>query len=199
MRFTLPPIPSQLEFLNTPADWRVIGDDLVIRASERTDWFYPPDGTLKSDNAPVALFTPNADDVTLSARVQVNFQSTYDAGVLHIHRGKDLWGKLCFEYSPQGEPMVVSVVTRGVSDDCNSVPIAGYQVFLRIARVGNTFAFHYSLDGSYWHFVRYFALGTFETVHVGFSAQSPTGQGCEARLSQIEYKEVKLTDLRNGE
>ena len=57
--------------------------------------------------------------------------ATYDAGVLTLRRRDDLWAKLCFERSPQGEPMVVSVVTRGVSDDCNSFVVDGRSVWLR--------------------------------------------------------------------
>ena len=56
--------------------------------------------------------------------------------------------------------MVVSVVTRGVSDDCNSFVVDGASVWLRVARVGSAFAFHASTDGSNWSFIRHFALET---------------------------------------
>ena len=87
-----------------------------------------------------------------------------------------IWAKLCLELSPQGEVMVVSVVTRGASDDCNSVIVDG-PVWLRVAHLERAFAFHYSLDGATWHMVRYFSLGEPEPVEVGFLAQSPTGSG----------------------
>src|SRR5437764_9627418 len=95
------------------------------------------------------------------------------------------WAKLCFEYSPQGEPMVVSVVTRGVSDDCNSVVVKGDAVWLRIARIGKAYAFHASMDGSSWSFVRHFALGSDEDPEVGLEAQSPVGEGCTVRFPEI--------------
>lgn len=199
MRFSLPPIPAQLEFVNSPADWRITNNDLSITAGERTDWFYAPDGGLKSDNAPVALFATDAADFILQARVEVSFASTYDAGVLFILAANEVWGKLCFEYSPQGQPMVVSVITRGVSDDCNSVVIDGNVVYLRLARLGKAFAFHYSLNGSYWYFVRHFGLGEVGELRIGFSTQSPTGQGCNAQFSEIRFEEKCLGDLRSGE
>ena len=68
--------------------------------------------------------------------------------------------------------MVVSVVTRGVSDDCNSFVVDGTSVWLRIARIGGAFAFHASTDGVGWSFVRYFALATAGEPSVGFAAQS---------------------------
>jgi hypothetical protein len=95
--------------------------------------------------------------------------------------------------------MIVSVVTRGTSDDCNSVPIAGQTVYLRMARNAQTFAFHYSLDGRYWHMVRYFTLGSLGALQVGFSSQSPTGQQCRAVFSEINYRAGTLTDNRSGE
>jgi len=126
---------------------------------------------------------------TLQAKVTVEFAATYDAGTLFLYAHD----------SPQGQPMVVSVVTRGVSDDCNSVDIAGNSVYLRVYRHGKVLAFHYSRDGHYWHFVRHFSLGDVEDLRVGFSVQSPTGQGCTATFSEIRYAPGTLSDLRHGE
>jgi regulation of enolase protein 1 (concanavalin A-like superfamily) len=109
------------------------------------------------------------------------------------------WAKLCFEYSPQGEPMIVSVVTNGVSDDCNSVPLARNDIYLRITRLGQALAFHYSEDGRYWRLVRYFTLRNTENLRAGFSSQSPTGQGCHAAFDQIAYRPAAVKDVRSGE
>jgi hypothetical protein len=95
--------------------------------------------------------------------------------------------------------MVVSVVTRGASDDCNHVVIDGREVYLRIAVTPRTVAFHYSLDGARWHFVRYFTLGEVDRPRVGFSSQSPRGQRCVAVFSEIRYREGELSDNRSGE
>jgi regulation of enolase protein 1 (concanavalin A-like superfamily) len=94
--------------------------------------------------------------------------------------------------------MVVSVVTRGGSDDCNSVSVGDRSVHFRLHRQGNTLAFHYSLDGHYWHFVRHFSLGDVEQLRVGFSTQSPVGEGCRALFSEIQYSPNGISDLRNG-
>jgi len=99
---------------------------------------------------------------------------------------------------PAGEVLVVSVVTRGESDDCNSVPIEGTEVWLRISRLGRAFAFHSSADGREWNMVRYFGLGDTESVEVGFLAQSPTGDGCTATFRDIELPPELLADVRSG-
>ena len=95
--------------------------------------------------------------------------------------------------------MVVSVVNKGMSDDCNSVVIDGNQVYLRVARVGGTFAFHFSTDGRFWHMARYFSLGELDDLKVGFSSQSPRGEKCTTVFSEIAYRLETLKDLRSGE
>jgi regulation of enolase protein 1 (concanavalin A-like superfamily) len=145
-----------------------------------------------------ALVGDIAGDFVLSARVRVAFASDFDAGVLVLHREERAWAKLCFEYSPDGEPMVVSVVTRGVSDDANSFVVDGDTVWLRIARMGPHFAFHASTDGERWRFVRHFALDEPERYAAGFEAQSPVGQGCRVRFDEIHLEQRTLGDLRDG-
>ena len=137
-------------------------------------------------------------DFALSARVGVEFASSYDAGVLVLFRDESSWAKLCFERSPQGQPMVVSVVNRRVSDDCNHFDVAGGHVWFRIARGGDCFAFHASTDGIVWQLVRYFGLDDATGISVGFKAQSPTGEGCRATFDEIRYEAGGLADLRSG-
>jgi regulation of enolase protein 1 (concanavalin A-like superfamily) len=198
--FKLSTIPGNLQWQHSPVAWQVQGDNsLVITAGPEADWFIDPAGNHPKDNAPVALFAPTDENFMLRAKVTVDFAATFDAGVLQIRETDDLWAKLCFEYSPQQQPMIVSVVTRGVSDDCNSQPIEGREVYLRLTRQAEILAFHYSQDGRYWPLVRYFTLGPLRNVRVGFSSQSPTGQGCRAIFSEISYRPGILKDLRSGE
>jgi regulation of enolase protein 1 (concanavalin A-like superfamily) len=137
-------------------------------------------------------------DFALSARVGVDFASTYDAGVLVLFRDESCWAKLCFERSPAGRPMVVSVVNQRVSDDCNHFAVAGSHMWFRIARGGDCFAFHTSSDGSEWQLVRYFGFDDQAGISVGFLAQSPTGEGCRVSFDEIRYEAGGLTDLRSG-
>ena len=193
-------IPGDLQWSNPPVDWQRRGEDgLVITTGAETDWFVDPGGAVVKKDAPAALFAPPDGDFWLRARVTVDFQATYDAGVLCIDAGDACWAKLCFEFSPQRQPMVVSVVTRGVSDDCNSTVIAGNSVYLRIHRRGSAWAFHYSLDGETWSLVRYFALDADAPVRAGFLAQSPTGKGCQVLFTELACQAATIVDLRSGE
>ncbi len=188
-----------LRWLRKPQSWSVPdGESLLVTAGPQTDWFVDPKRPVKPRlNAP-ALLGPSSGDFLLSARVTVDFAGTFDAGVLVVYESDDVWAKLCFEYSPQREPMVVSVVTRGVSDDCNSFVVDEASVWLRIAGVGPAFAFHASTDGSSWSFIRHFALDGAGELSIGFAAQAPVGDGCAVSFDQIAYEATRLGDLRSG-
>ena len=197
--FTLPPIPAPLHWHLPSVDWQITAQGgLAITAGPATDWFSDPAGVVNKADALVALFTPPDPNFQLSAQVTVQFGATFDAGVILLYVDADHWAKLCFEFSPQGEPMVVSVVTRGASDDCNSTVISDNTVYLRVNQNAQCTAFHYSIDGELWHLVRYFTLGDVTGLQVGFSAQSPTGSSCQATFAAINYQPGSLADIRNG-
>lgn len=195
---TIPGLPAALHVDVAALDVQTTNDGLVIEAGALTDLFTNPADGVVTANSPRVLFAPDAL-FTLGAHVQVDFASTFDAGVLLFHVNEAHWAKLCFEYSPHGEPMIVSVVNNDLSDDCNSLVIDGNEVWLRITRMmGNALAMHYALDGRTWHLVRHFALHTDAPMQAGFSAQSPTGRGCSARFTQIRYVNTPVADLRSG-
>jgi regulation of enolase protein 1 (concanavalin A-like superfamily) len=94
--------------------------------------------------------------------------------------------------------MVVSVVTRHVSDDCNSFAVDATHVWLRVSRIGSAFAFHASADGVTWKLIRHFSLPVTDLLRIGFGAQSPLGAGCTATFTALTYDAQTLSDLRSG-
>jgi uncharacterized protein len=203
------PVVPELPFPVTsshPGVWRrdEHGGAVVAAAPAHTDFYLNPGGADSADaesmlNAATLLGTPPEGDFQLSARVTVGFQTQYDAGVLLLWVDEQHWAKFCFEFSPAAEPMVVSVVTRGVSDDANAFVVAERSVWLRVSRVDRVYAYHASIDARTWRLVRVFSLGDSVTNHqVGFQAQSPTGDGCTVTFEEICFTERRLTDLRDG-
>jgi len=196
--FDLAPDPQH------PWDWDDGGATVATVALPGTDFFVDPvtagtDAATAVDDAATLLGLPPAGDFQLSARVSVGFAAQYDAGVLMVHAAPDRWAKLCFEQSPSGEPMVVSVVTRGTSDDANAFVVGGREVWLRVSRLGTAYAFHASTDGEVWRMVRLFSLGAGTADdRVGFEAQSPMGQGCAVRFDSIRFVLERLPDVRDG-
>jgi uncharacterized protein len=194
---TLPPLPGELEWIIEPAAWEFDGGVLTIDAGPRTDIFVDPADGTRYDNAPRLLTTVDGD-FQFSARVRVGFATQYDAGVLLLWEGYEHWAKLCLERSPQGRPMIVSVVNRGVSDDANGWTVDGDTARLRISRIGRAYALHASADGDRWDLARYFSLDGAGPVRIGFEAQSPHGAGCRVRFDEIRFAAHAPADVRNG-
>ena len=174
------------------------GPRLTMVAPPSSDWFNDPLGPTRTSSAPAAMFSPTGD-FQLATYVTVEFSSVFDAGVLFVHETNDDFAKLCFEYSPDLEPTVVSVVTREVSDDANGPTVEGSSVWLRVSRIGSTYAFHHSHDGQHWSMTRLFSL-RHRSTHgaVGFLAQSPTGESCTVTFDQVSFRQSTLADARDG-
>jgi hypothetical protein len=195
-----PVVPSQLGV------WRrdEQAGAVVGEAPGHTDLYVNPGGNDSGDaesllNAVTLLGVPPAGDFQISARVTVDFVSQYDAGVLLVWIDASHWAKFCFELSPAAEPMVVSVVTRDVSDDANAFVVPDRSVWLRISRLGRVYAFHASTDGQTWRLIRVFALDDRLDGHmIGFEAQSPTGGGCAVTFDRIGFASARLAHLRDG-
>jgi regulation of enolase protein 1 (concanavalin A-like superfamily) len=188
-------------FTTDSADvWTFADPTLTGVAGPRTDLFVDPATGEATHNAPRLLTVPPPDDWQLSARVSVRFAGTFDAGALLLRGGADQWAKLAFERSPQGDGMVVTVVTRGRSDDANGYIVDGEAVWLRISHLNGAYACHASLDGVTWDFVRHFVMDSMDPAQaqVGFEVQSPMGEGCQARFTDIALASTTLADLRDG-
>jgi regulation of enolase protein 1 (concanavalin A-like superfamily) len=196
---TVPSLPMPLSWQALPAQWSVTSpSSLTVTAGAGTDLFINPQGAPPVLNA-ARLFGAVAGDFQLSTHLTVDFGAAFDAGALLIWRDENHWAKLCFEYSPRQKPMIVSVVTRGTSDDANGFVVASNRVWLRVSRLGTAFAFHASTDGHAWELIRHFALDTGERTELGFQAQSPTGTSCKATFDDIRFAPERLRNLRSGE
>ncbi len=198
-----------LPFTLSPSSGAAWGVDeatatVTATAAPHSDIFIDPgaDSQLNAEtmlNAATLLGVPPDGDFQFSARVTVDLKSTFDAGVLFLWIDDRHWAKLCFEYSPDREPMIVSVVARGVADDANGFIVDGRTVWLRVSRIDRAFAYHASLDGKVWRMIRFFALGdTSASASIGFLAQSPTGDGCVVTFDEIHFTRERLSGLRDG-
>lgn len=171
---------------------------LTLTAAPGVDWSNDPLGGARQHRAADLGFIAPAE-FSLAARVSVDApRTTFDAGALSLWADADHWAKLCFEYSPRGEAMVVSVVTNVHSDDCNAAIVTAPWTYLRVSRVGPAWAFHASSDGTGWDFIRLFRLHTDKPVRAGFLAQAPLGQECVARFDHIAFSGHAPANLRDG-
>ena len=170
---------------------------VAFAAGPRTDWFTDPAGGEPKADAPMLVGRPSGD-FQLRARVAAPLAATFDAAALVVWASPTAWAKLALEYSPQRELTIVSVVTRDVSDDANAFTVSEPLAWLRVARSGETIAFHASVDGLWWSLIRYFTFPGAGDASAGFLVQSPTGEGLHGRFDEIEWTAGPLGELRNG-
>jgi regulation of enolase protein 1 (concanavalin A-like superfamily) len=191
-------IPHPLTWVNKPVSYKINPESIFIQAGEKTDMFRDPNVTYNTDNAPRLSFTADPNFV-LTAEVHHDFISKWDGGAIVLEADKMNWIKFCFEKDYTGMHRVVSVVTKDISDDCNSVAISGNQVFYKIAKADNVITLYYSADGKKWFLIRHLQFNTTKPIKLGFMAQSPTGKDCKVTFSNVTYSTKKIKDPYTGE
>lgn len=180
------------------------GGKLTIDAPAQTDFFrsgteFSSDESAKSvvENAPF-YYTEVEGDFVLRVKVSHEFKDVYDAAAIMVMQDETCWAKSCYETSDFGTRAVVSVVTRGDSDDANGCNLEGDSVWLQMCRVGQYFAFHYSVDGERYDMMRYFTLPMDSTVKVGLVAQSPIGSGGPRYFEHLSIEYRTVENMRAG-
>jgi uncharacterized protein len=194
----VPGIPRGLFWENNPKRFSITGNELIIVAGEKTDMFRDPNVTYNTDNAPKLLFEAD-DNFVLTASVEHAFASKWDGGAIVIKQDSLHWIKFCFEKDYTGARRVVSVVTKNISDDCNSVEMDTNKVFYKVAKADNVITLYCSTNGSSWYLIRHLQFDTQKGLRIGFLAQSPTGAQCEVKFSNITYQVRKIRDPYAGE
>jgi len=190
--------PSNFRWRNQPAGWKVKDGVLTIQSAAKTDWYMAPTGDEKVAATPLLLF-PAPKDFWFSAKVTVDFRSMFDAGALIVYADEQNWIKFAFESQDGKTGAIVSVVTRGLSDDNTGASIEGDSVYLKVSKTGQAIFLFYSTDGKKWKVTRALNLGPERELQFGFSSQSPTGSGVAATFSEIRYKAEALKPWSGGE
>ena len=188
-------IPYKLEVYNNPISYVINDSEIKITSGERTNLFNNPNGKSNVHNAPMILFKPDTD-FTLSAKVTGDLKFIYDVAALVVYQDEYTWAKFCYENSVLKEPTIVSVVTRSLSDDCNSEKTGSF-AYLSIIKRDNEFSFFYSEDNKSWKMIRNFHLDTTADLKVGFAAHGSRGTGFTGIFSEIKYQNKALSDMRD--
>lgn len=182
----------------------VEGDRIEIVAPAKTDFFCGSideceEGILPESlcNAPF-YYTEIEGNFVLKVKVSHDFKDTYDSASVMVMKDLYCWAKCCFELTDFGTHAAVSVVTKKDSDDANGCNLEGNTAWLQVCRVGNNFAFHYSLDGVNFYMMRYFHLPVPEIVKVGLLAQAPTGKGGKRIYEHLSIEQRTVKNIRAG-
>ena len=191
-------IPYTLEWDNQPLSYEIKNDVLTIVAGYKTDMFRDPNVTYNTDNAPKLLFTAHSNFV-ISTSIEHSFAHKWDGGAIVLIQDSLNWIKFCFEKDYTGARRVVSVVTKEISDDCNSIEIKSNKVFFKVSKADNVITLYCSEDTKKWLLVRHLQFNGTKQFKIGFLAQSPTAKKCEVKFSNIKYESKKIKDPYLGE
>jgi uncharacterized protein len=191
-------IPYSLNWQNTAQKFSLKPNQLTITAGPKTDMFRDPNVTYNTDNAPKLLFKPD-DNFTLSVGIEHGFLNKWDGGAIVLWQDSLHWIKFCFEKDYTGAHRVVSVVTKDISDDCNSIQLLGNKVYYKVAKADNVITLYYSQDGRKWYLIRHLQFEFSDALQLGFLAQSPTGNSCTVMFTDVKYRNNKIKDPYIGE
>ena len=150
-------------------------------------------------NAPM-LVKEMTGDFQIVAKMSHEFKSLFDATGPVIYENEKLWAKAAFECSNTDTYTAVSVMTNGLSDDCNHADVDTKEIWMRLNKMGNVISVQYSLDGENWIFMRICHIPfTSDTVKAGFIAQSPSGDGGTFIFKDYSIKNRTFKAIRKGE
>jgi hypothetical protein len=138
---------STLQWLNRPDSFMLDDKILTVRIKGGTDFFNNPEDSSITTNAPF-LHQEYVGDFYARVKVEPDFSSLWNAVSLMVYLDSLNWIKFAFENSDATGPGIVSVVTKGTSDDANGVVLTDQKsIWLLIAKKNNNYAMHWSLDG----------------------------------------------------
>jgi len=108
------------------------------------------------------------------------------------------WIKFAFENSDATGPSIVTVVTKGTSDDTNGVILDSTStVWLAIARKDNIYSMHWFTDGASFQMARLTSMTPHDSVKIGVEAQSPVGDSATHQVHYFELVEKTVENLRD--
>lgn len=186
------------QWLNKPVAVEFSEGRMSVTAPAKSDFFINPENDEVSASAPF-LYQEIEGDFVATALVKPDFRDQWNAGALMVHIDEANWIKFAFESSDATGKSIVSVVTRGVSDDANGVQLEAFdKVWLRLIRKGNNFAMHWSSDGESFVMARLAQMADAQRVKVGLEAQSPVGQAVTHQFLYFNIEKITVQDLRAG-
>lgn len=184
------------------AEKQVVAEDqhLVISSPPKSDYFNEPDESAQYGNAPLLLTRlDNTGPFTFTTTMVPVFTTTYDAGAIYLYIDSGHWLKFAFEQDERGNKRIVTVRTRGTSDDNNHDIISQEAIDLKVSSDGKSIGFYYSTDHATWQVVRVFKNDYPGQLWLGISAQSPWGEGNKATFSNCTLTPGSIKDFRKGE
>lgn len=193
-------------------EFKWLNQSTITKSEKRIEIFAPKESDFFCNNGAVGdegitpeslsnapfYYTEVTGEFIMRVKVSHDFKDIYDSSSIMVMQDMTHWAKACFELTDFNTHAVVSVVTKDQSDDANGCNIDGDSVWLQVCRSGQSFAFHYSIDGNSYYMMRFFNLPAEKTLKVGLLAQAPTGSGGIRIYEDLTIEKRKVKNIRMG-
>ncbi|MEO0338692.1 MAG: DUF1349 domain-containing protein [Bacteroidota bacterium] len=189
---------EDLQWMNEPEVVALEGSKISITADKGTDFFNNPENGDISASAPF-LYQIVEGDFVATVQTTPDFSAMWNAGVLMVHIDSLNWIKFAFENSDATGKSIVSVVTRGVSDDANGAILSDVNTaWLRMIKKDDLYALHWSSNGKDFKMARLSKMPAAKSVKIGIEAQCPVGETATHVFSDFSIEKRSVEDLRKG-
>ncbi len=189
---------GELKWMNKPKKISYAKDTLLVRSEAKTDFFIDPSNGKPSASAPV-LYKEIRGDFVATALVTPDLSNMWNAGSLMMIIDSENWIKFAFENSDATGNSIVSVVTRGVSDDANGVRLEEQEtIWLRLIRKGDIYSMLWSKDGKHYYLARLSKMPSAKMVKIGIESQSPLDNEAVHKFHHFSVVHRTVDDVRKG-
>lgn len=172
---------------------------IELTSPARSNYFYSPDGKTNKADAPLLLTEiNNRESFTFIAKVEPQFIATFDGGALFLYADNTHWLKLAYEMDEEMNSRIVSIRTRGKSDEAIHSIILPQDVYLKISSDTQQVGLYYSYDKEIWNLARLMENNFPQQLFVGLSTQSPSGEGNHTLFKDISLSGKPIRDFRMG-
>lgn len=172
--------------LSQPADFKITGNSVSVRSNAGDDIFIDPYTGNSILSAVRYLYDSPLEFTFEFVASASSFSEVFDSVALLGWVDEVSWFKLCLELDPQKRLRIVSVVNNNVSDDSNGPFVFSDNVRLQCRRSNEFISLHYFSDDGSCELIRCFQLSSnHNALKVGFTVQSPLGNGFESTIRDI--------------
>jgi regulation of enolase protein 1 (concanavalin A-like superfamily) len=188
---------NSMSWINLPEEIDLKGNVLKVTTTKGTDYFNNPEDGSITKTAPFLAMEKEGDFV-MKALVEPDFTSQWNAVALMVYGDSTNWIKFAFENSDATGSTIVSVVTKGASDDANGAVMENEKkVWLAIARKGDIYSMHWSKDGESYKMSRLTRMPVEGPAKIGIEFQSPVGEKAVHLLHWFSVENRTLDNMRS--
>lgn len=175
---------QQLEWLHEPAEWQDNGDELIVTAGAKTDFWRTTHYGFIRDNGHCYALEATGDFVA-TVTVRGRYRDQYDQAGLMVRLDETTWLKTGVEFV-EGVPLASVVVTRNFSDwSVMPLPSEMRDLHLRLIRQGEAIEVRVAADDGEEMMLRLAYLTEEPTVRVGPMCAAPDGEGFEVTFRKF--------------